>query len=149
MLSQICCKGAIATLAGGKLRVTAPPGVLTAKVQAELRTLVAKIRAAMRLEPGESEAVELCPADGLDRDWRAAAARAQSAFRRNSVEASQDTLEAACWLEFQLSSGWDPTRAISAEDAQNLLQAIYEGRLFGRIGPHGRPVLTARERLDQ
>ena len=148
LLSEIRCKGAIVTLAGGKLRAEAPPGVLTAELQAHLRSLAAELRGCPEQEiqalltgpeesatPGEAQP---------QREHRGALKRALDEFGRRGSPRSSESLLAAAWFESKLERGWDASCGMAERDAQDWLHQLYSGGAeCAEIQPNGRPVLRA------
>ena len=162
LLSEIACNGATVAVVDGKLRVTAPPGILTAEVQARLRALAEKLRGlsdeAVRdalAEPGLQEhhrAGDLVGGDGGHPgitphaepdhdDWRVAWNRTNTRFAEAGIARSNETSQAATWITMLLDEGWNGRWHWSEDHARTTLEALYSGRWTAQI-VDGRVLLS-------
>ena len=114
------------------LRYRGSRAVLSASVLADLKSHKGEILKLLR-----------CPFGQLQAEWRAAVATTHSRFTKHDVEPDQDTLEAAALLEFEFASNWRPRRGVTEADARALLDAVYTGRMQGRL-EDGRVILRPR-----
>jgi hypothetical protein len=73
--------------------------------------------------------------------WRVTAKRIHDCFTRNEITPSQETMQAATWLAFQLHEPWSPFRRISKVAAQHFVEAILQGRCTARIDDYARVVV--------
>ncbi len=73
----------------------------------------------------------------VQREWRAAWARARASFVPD-VEPGPEALEAAARLELDLAAPTWPRPFVSREEARALLQAVYRGELAARVGSDSR-----------
>ena len=140
MLSDLRRKGASLALVGRKLRVHAPPGVLTSDVQAELRSNQEAIAVVLCTERDATRSL----GDEVDREWAAAVKRASNGFCAHDREPSRADLEGTAMLERWIADGGLPRRGLSIGDLQGWLEEIYAGRASGRLLDDGRGVLRPR-----
>ena len=162
LLVDLRRRGVELTADGSALRYRAARGVLTPADLEALRTNKAELIEALAgvTSPdqrgliaadegaliGADDGSSLSPFERLQIEWTAAHSKALETFSEHSgVNPSEGTLEATTWLQMEVDRGWADRRGMDEALARSLLKELYAGRLVGRIGPQGRPLLwTAR-----
>jgi hypothetical protein len=78
--------------------------------------------------------------------WRVTAKRIHDSFTRSEIAPSQETMQAATWLAFQLDEPWSSFRRIPKVEAQRFLEAILQCRCTAWIDDCARVVVRVAPR---
>ena len=137
LLADFKSRGVTLVRKGTRIHYRAPSGTLTDGDKDALRSVKLRL---LTLVPAENPPSSPSPFDQLQNQWQAIANRVQALFRRNGIEPSSETMQAAIWLAFQLDEGWS-FRNIRKTDARQFLQAITQGRCVAAFNDCGRVVI--------
>ena len=150
LLADLTRRGVRLWADGEFLEYESPKGVLTpqdlAVVRANKPELMAELR---RCEPTEDsrQSGAQAPFDQFMVEWRATAEQIRASFTRNGVQPSDETMQAATWIAFQLDEGWS-FRHLRETDARQFLQAIVRGRCVAAFNDCGRVVIRNAPRTS-
>ena len=137
LLADFKNRGVTLLRKGTLIHYRAPSGTLTDNDKDALRA--AKLQL-LTLVPAEAPPSSPSPFDQLQNQWQATANRVEALFRRNDIQPSSETLQAATWLAFQLDEGWSFLN-LRETDARQFLQAITQGRCVATFNDCGRVVI--------
>jgi len=142
LLADFKSRGVTLLRKGTQIHFRAPSGTLTDNDKDALRSVKLRL---LTLVPAEGPPSSPSPFDQLQNQWQATANRVEALFRRNDIQPSSETLQAATWLAFQLDEGWSYWN-IRMTDARQFLQAITQGRCVATFNDCGRPVIRSAPR---
>jgi len=143
ILADLTRRGVRLWADGEFLEYESPKGVLTpqdlAAVRAHKAELLAELR---RCEPTEDsrQSGAQSPFEQFMTEWQATAEQVHASFSKNGIRPSDETMQAATWLAFQLDEGWS-FRNLRETDARQFLQAITQGRCVAAFNDCGRVVI--------
>ncbi len=137
LLADFKNRGVTLVRKGTRIHYRAPSGTLTDSDKDALRAVKLRLLTLVATEVPPSSP---SPFDQLQNQWQAIANRVQALFRRNGIQPSSETLQAATWLAFQLDEGWSFWN-IRKTHARQFLQAIVQGRCIAGFDDHARVVI--------
>ena len=137
LLADFKSRGVALQRKGTRIYYSAPSGTLTDSDRDALRAVKLSL---LTLVPAEGPPSSPSPFDQLQNQWQAIANRVEALFRRNDIQPSSETLQAATWLAFQLDEGWSFWN-IRETDARQFLQAITQDRCVATLNDYGRLVI--------
>ena len=137
LLADFKNRGVTLLRKGTQIHFRARAGTLTGNDKDAMRAVKLSL---LTLVPAEAPPPSRSPFDQFMNQWQVIANRVQALFRRNGIQPSSETLQAATWLAFQLDEGWSFWN-IRKPDARQFLQAIVQGRCIARFNDYGRVVI--------